>query len=88
MHTQKLITEALNLPTNAIAYHISQELAAIYPQKVLLEGNDSTFNLEKYAEANKCQIQYDSSIHNQLLTGWDGMENYLYQYTENAKFEV
>ncbi len=88
MHIQQLITEALNLPNNAIAYHISQELAAIYPQKILLEGNDSTFNLEKYAEANLCQIQYDSSIRNQILTGWDGMENHLYKYTENAKFEV
>ncbi len=65
MQTQKLIMEAFNLPTNAmpwqpfcgIAYHISQELAAIYPQKVLLEGNDSTFNLEKSSEANLCQIQ-------------------------------
>ncbi len=88
MHIQQLITEALNLPTNAIAYHVSQELAAIYPQKELIEGNDSTFNLEKYAEANLCQIQYDSSICNQILTGWDGMSNHLYKYTENAKFEV
>lgn len=44
MHIQQLITEALSLPNNAIAYHISQQLAAIYPTKVLLEGNDSTFN--------------------------------------------
>ncbi|BAY08874.1 AAA family ATPase [Calothrix sp. NIES-2098] len=88
MNIQQLITEALSLPNNAIAYHISQELVAIYPKKVLLEGNDSTFNLEKYAEANLCQIQYHSSIHNQILTGWDGMENHLYKYTENAEFEV
>lgn len=88
MHIQQLVTEALSLPNNAIAYHISQELAAIYPKKVLLEGNDSTFNLENYAGANLCQIQYDTSIHNQILTGWDGMENHLYKHTENAKFEV
>lgn len=88
MHIQQLITEALNLPTNAISYHISQELAAIYPEKALLEGNDSTFNLEAYAEANLCQIQYDFSIHNQILTSWDGMENHPYKYTENAKYEV
>lgn len=88
MNIQQLITEALSLPNNAISYHISQELAAIYPKKVLLEGNDSTFNLEKYAEANLCQIQYKSSIHNQILTSWDGMENHLYKHTENAEFEV
>lgn len=88
MHIQQLITEGLNLPNSAIAYHVSQELAAIYPKKVLLEGDDSTFNLEGYAKANLCQIQYDSTTHSQILTGWDGMNNHLYKYTENAKFEV
>lgn len=43
---------------------------------------------ENYAGANKSQIHYDTSIHNQILTGWDGMENHLYKHTENAKFEV
>jgi hypothetical protein len=88
MQIQQLIIEALSLPTNAIAYHISQELAEIYPDRVILEGSDSTFNLEKYAEANLCQIEYDPSIRNQIITGWDGMENCPYKYTENAKFEV
>jgi ATPase family associated with various cellular activities (AAA) len=88
MSIQQLITEALNLPNNAISYHISQELAAIYPDKALLEGNDSTFNLEAYHNANLCQIQYDSLIHNQIITGWDGMDNHLYKHTENAKYEV
>ncbi|BAY64556.1 ATPase central domain-containing protein [Calothrix brevissima NIES-22] len=88
MNIQQLITESLSLPINAIAYHISQELAAIYPRKFLLEGNDSTFNLEKYAQANLCQIQHHASIHNQILTSWDGMENQLYKYTENAEFMV
>jgi AAA+ superfamily predicted ATPase len=88
MQIQQLITEALRLPTNAIAYHISQQLAEIYPTKVLLEGSDSTFNLENYAEANLCQIESDLSIHNQMMTGWDGMDNHLYKYTENAKFDV
>lgn len=88
MNIQQLITESLTLPINAIAYHISQELAAIYPRKFLLEGNDSTFNLEKYAQANLCQIQHHASIHNQIITSWDGMENQLYKYTENAEFMV
>ncbi|MBD2358643.1 AAA family ATPase [Tolypothrix sp. FACHB-123] len=88
MNIQQLITESLSLPNNAIAYHISQELAAIYPRKFLLEGNDGTFNLEKYAEANLCKIQHHASIHNQIFTAWDGMENQLYKYTENAEFTV
>jgi AAA+ superfamily predicted ATPase len=85
---QQLITEALSLPNNAIAYHISQELAAIYPHKGLLEGNDPTFNLEKYAEVNLCTLQQNIFIHNQIITSWDGMEQEIYNYTENASFEV
>jgi AAA+ superfamily predicted ATPase len=66
MKIQKLITYALSLSNNAISYHVSQELAAIYPKKALLESNDSSFNLEKYAEANLCKIKYDNHIHNQM----------------------
>jgi AAA+ superfamily predicted ATPase len=88
MRIQQLIVEALSLPNNAISYHVSQELAAIYPKKALLGGSDSSFNLEKYAEANLCTIKYDASIHNQILTGWDGMDNKIYNHTENASFEV
>jgi AAA+ superfamily predicted ATPase len=85
---QQLITEALSLPNNAIAYHISQELAAIYPHKGLVEGNDPTFNLEKYANVNLCTLQENTFIHNQIMTSWDGMEEEIYNHTENASFEV
>lgn len=88
MEIEKIITQALSLSNNAISYHVSQELAAIYPKKVFLESNDSSFNLEKYAKANFCQIKYDDRIHNQMLTGWNGMENDIYKYTENASFQV
>jgi AAA+ superfamily predicted ATPase len=85
---QQLILEALNLPNNAISYHVSQELAAIYPNKVILESNDSTFDIERYAQENLCQIKYDYLNHNQIISGWDGMENKIYKYVENAYFEV
>ncbi|BAY76711.1 ATPase central domain-containing protein [Nostoc linckia NIES-25] len=88
MKIQQLITEALNLPNNAIAYHISQELAAIYPHKGLVEGSDPTFNLEKFAKVNLCTLQNNIFIHNQITTSWDGMEEEIYNHTENASFEV
>ncbi|MBC1219628.1 AAA family ATPase [Nostoc sp. UCD121] len=88
MKIQKIITQGLSLSNNAISYHVSQELAAIYPKKALLESNDSSFNLEKYAEANFCKIKHDNHIHNQILTGWNGMYNEIYKYNENARFQV
>jgi len=87
--TQQLILEALNLPTNAITYYVSQELAALYPKKALLEGSDYAFDLERYAEANFCTIKKaDTYIHNQIISGWDGMENKIDNSTENGNFEV
>ncbi len=88
MKKQQLILEALNLSPNAIAYHISQELGIFYPQKALLEGSDSAFDFEKYAEANFCTLKYDTSIHNQITSSWNGMENTIYHCTENASVEV
>jgi AAA+ superfamily predicted ATPase len=89
MRIQQLIIEALRLPNNAISYHISQELAAMYPTKALLESNDCTFNFEWYAEQTKlCTIKQDDSIHNQIVSSWNGMDNKIYNYTENANFEV
>jgi AAA+ superfamily predicted ATPase len=85
---QQLIPEALNLPNNAIAYHVSQELAAIYPKKAVLEGGDSAFDFQGYAEANFCTVKYNTAIHNQIVSGWNGMENKIYEYPENASFEV
>lgn len=88
MNIQQLISEALRLPNNAIAYHVSQELAALYPSKAMLEGSDSSFDIERYADASLCTIEYDQSIHNQIISGWDGMDNMICNYTENACFEV
>ncbi len=88
MKIQQLISEALRLPNNAIAYHVSQELAALYPSKAMLEGSDSSFDIERYANADLCTIEYDQSIHNQIISAWDGMDNTIYNYTENACFEV
>ncbi|PAX54885.1 AAA family ATPase [Brunnivagina elsteri] len=88
MKIQQLILQGLQSNTNAISYYVSQELAGLYPKKYLIEGKDYAFNVEGYAVEGLCEIEYESSIYNQLLTGWDGTDNKLYNYIENACFEV
>lgn len=88
MKIQQLILQGLQSNTNAIAYYVSQELAGLYPKKYLIEGNDYAFNVEGYAAEGLCEIEYESSIYNQLLTGWNGTDNERYKYIENACFEV
>jgi hypothetical protein len=85
---KKLMLKALSLPTTAIAYRVSQDLAALYPDKALVEGSECSFNLQAYAHAEKCTIEQKVSIHNQIATNWDGMEHHIHQGAVNAWFDV
>lgn len=88
MKIKQLIIQALTLPTSAISYHVSQQLATLFPHKALVESCDCSFNLEMYARAHKCTIEQEVSIHNQISTSWDGLENQICHNSENACFEV
>ncbi len=88
MKIKQLIIEALSLPSSAISYHVSQQLATLYPNKTLVEGCDCSFNLEMYARAGKCTIEQKTSVHNQFSSSWDGLENEIRNGAENACFEV
>ncbi|HEY9613253.1 MAG TPA: hypothetical protein V6C93_28165, partial [Allocoleopsis sp.] len=88
MKIKKLMLKALSLPTTAIAYRVSQELAALYPDKALVEGSECSFNLQAYAHAEKCTIEQKVSVHNQIATNWDGMEHHIHKGAVNAWFEV
>jgi hypothetical protein len=85
---KQLILEALSLPLSAISYYVSQELAALYPNKSLVEGSDCSFNLETYARAHKCTVEQTTFIHNQNSTNWDGLNNEIRKITDNACVEV
>lgn len=88
MKIKRLIAKALNLPSTAIAYYVSQELAGIYPDKAVVEGSDCSFGVEAYAQGRKCTIEQNSSIHNQFSTSWDGMKNKINKSAENAYLKV
>src|SRR5579859_4975216 len=68
MRKEQLIREALSLPSNAIDYYVSQILADMYPQKVLVEGGDGLFDIEDYAAAGYCAIEQKAIIYNQVVT--------------------
>ncbi|WGV23559.1 AAA family ATPase [Halotia branconii] len=88
MQLKQLILEALSLPNNAISYHVRRRLAEMYPQKALLETSDFNFNITRYAKANLCKIQHNQSNYNQIISGWNGIENRIYNFTKNGHFEV
>jgi hypothetical protein len=72
MDKQRFIHEALCLPSNAIAYHVSQFLAELHPTKTVVEGGDGLFNLEEYARAGNCMLEHRAIVYNQVMTQWVG----------------
>jgi hypothetical protein len=74
MYKEQLIREALSLPTNAIAYYVSQILKERYPDKDMIEGGDAFFNVEEYAQAQLCTIEHKTIVYNQIITHWRGSE--------------
>ncbi len=74
------ISEALCLPLPAIEYHIGQDLATLFPNKAMIEGEEGCFNVEEFAQAQHCTITLKTFIHNQLTTYWVGPEPQIMHY--------
>ena len=88
MYFQELFAEALQEPFTAIAYHVSRHLAASYPDRAMLEGSDCDFNkLFDFAQAGRCLLRRDESIHNQVAVYWE-TEKGIIEYPRNAWFEA
>src|SRR5215469_3126556 len=74
------ISEALCLPPPAIEYHVSQNLATLFPNKAMIEGEEGRFNVEEFAQAQHCTITLKTFIHNQRTTHWVGPEPQVMHY--------
>jgi ATPase family associated with various cellular activities (AAA) len=82
------ISEALCLPPTAIEYHIGQNLATLFPDKALTEGDVGYFDVEEYAQAGHCTIKLKTFIYNQLTTYWVGPEPQVMHYHPHVVVEV
>ena len=72
MYQESILRDALSLPTNVIAYYVSETLASRFPDKALIEGQNRWFDVEQYAEAGHCSLVCKEAIHNQSETRWRG----------------
>jgi hypothetical protein len=88
MNLEQLIGEALCLPTDAIAYHVSQHLTTFFPEKGIVEGGDWIFDVDEYARAHLCGFEKKTSIYSQIVTEWKGLQKGIADETNNAWMEV
>ena len=98
-----LILEALRLPSSAIPYHVSYQLAEYYPDKVILEGDSHYFDLQKFVEDDHCQIQnlttvrsstgyspteQTTPVYSHITTQWNAKKHETRREHKNVCFEV
>jgi hypothetical protein len=81
MDKERLISEILLLPQTAIEYHLSKQLAELFPAKALIEcENMGSFDVQGYASAGHCTLQAKTFTYNQVTTHWIGREPEMMQW--------
>ncbi len=71
MGIEDFITDALDQPSDYIAYHVSRELAKLHPGKAVVEEDTGHFDLEAFVRAGQCTVVNETSIFNQERVSWD-----------------
>lgn len=74
MYQESILRDALNLPISAIRYAVSETLATRFPDRALIEGHSSWFDVKQYAAAGNCLLVCKETIHNESETHWSGRE--------------
>jgi hypothetical protein len=87
MDTDDFLNSSLALPTNAIAYSVSERLSGLFPERFVLEGDLTYCDIEKYAAAGLCSLGPRAGVHNQLASAWDE-EDGPGKTARNAWYEV
>ena len=88
MDLKELITEALYLPSDSIAYFVSRELSRLYSDKVIIEGAFYSFDLVSYARAELCSIVGVSTVFNKYRIDWAASGKEFIDEPENGWFNV
>jgi AAA+ superfamily predicted ATPase len=76
MDKEQFIQESLCCPFTAISYHASQFLATRFPDRALLEGRETLFNIGEFAANGRCDVKQKTIVHNQVFTCWHGPQLY------------
>jgi ATPase family protein associated with various cellular activities (AAA) len=70
MTIENFIRDALYKPNDYIAYHAGRELAELYPQSTIVEGDTGYFDLEAFVRDQQCAIVEKKSVFHHVKTEW------------------
>ena len=60
MGIENFIKDALHKPSDYVAYHVGRELAELYADKAIIQGETEYFDLEAFVRAEKCTVVNDA----------------------------
>lgn len=88
MSLEPMISDALAMPRDAISYHISRALAALYPLRFMVENEGSSFDVEEFAESGLCAAALSPSVHNEMMSNWLDADTGILRRALNALHHV
>lgn len=88
MDLKELISEALYLPSDSVAYFVSRELSRLYSDKAIIEGAFSSFDLVGYAGTELCSIVGGTTVFNNSRIDWAASGKEFIDEPENGWFNV
>ena len=88
MNIEELIEESLHRPSCAIPYHMSRQLAILFPEKAIVEGESHLFDVEEFAHAQHCSVEKKASVYSEIESTWEGEEDGIVKRAKNAWLEV
>jgi hypothetical protein len=88
MDLKELISEALGLPSDSIAYFVSRELSRLYSNKTIVEGAFQAFDLVGYAGAELCSVVGETTVFNKSRIDWAASGKEFKDEPESGCFNV
>ena len=88
MGIENFIRDALYKPNDYIAYHVGRELAELYPEKTILEGQTWFFDLDAFVHDERCSVVKEKSVFHHVKTEWMGAGKKQKQKIENSWLNV
>jgi AAA+ superfamily predicted ATPase len=88
MGRENFIRDALLQPTDVIAYDVGRELAELYPDKAILEGQTWYFDLDAFVRAEKCSVIEERSVFSHVRNEWEGRGKKQKQRLQNSWLNI
>src|ERR1044072_4244030 len=88
MGIENFIQEAHHKPNVYMGYHVGRELAELHPDKVIIEGRTSYFDLDAFVRDEKCSVVEQKSVFHHVRTDWEGAGKKLKQEVQNSWLNV